>query len=101
MQNELFKDGCIGSDLELALLTMFNGIKDHQDIPPFFNLSNITSLYKNKGSREDLDNDRGIFVLTIFKKILDKLIYCDNFGEIDKGMSHSCLNSAQTSTQKN
>ena len=62
MQNELFKDGCIGSDLELALLTMFNGIKDHQDIPPFFNLSNITNLYKNKGSREDLDNDRRIFV---------------------------------------
>ena len=68
---------------------MFNGIKSHQFIPVFMALSNITSVYKNKGSRFDLENDRGIFILTVLKKILDKLIYFDNYEALDKNMSDS------------
>ena len=52
-------------------------------------LSNITSIFKNKGSRSDLENDRGIFILPVMKKILDKLIYNDNYENIDKSMSNS------------
>ena len=55
----------------------------------FMSLSNITTIYKSKGSRLDLDNDRGIFILTVLKKILDKLIYFDNYNELDKNMSDS------------
>ena len=40
-------------------------------------------------SRLDLDNDRGIFILTVLKKVLDKLIYFDNYNELDKNMSDS------------
>ena len=50
-------------------------------------LSNITSLYKNKGSRFDLNNDRGIFILAVLKKILDKMIYSDNIKDLDLNMS--------------
>ena len=89
MVNEVFMEGTIGTDLKLALLSLFNEIKRNQHIPDFMKLSNITSLYKNKGSRADLDNDRGIFILTILRKILDKLIYFDNFENIDKHMSDS------------
>ena len=56
-------------------------------IPMFMTLSNITTIYKNKGSRMDMNNDRGIFILTVMKKMLDKLIYEDNYKEIDKNMS--------------
>ena len=89
MCNEIFKPGCIGSDLQLALLKLFNQCKLNQKIPPFMCLSNITSIHKNKGSRLLLENDRGIFIQTALKKILDKLIYNDVFKEIDLRMSDS------------
>ena len=50
---------------------------------------NITTIFKNKGSRQDMENDRGIFILSALKKILDKLIYIDKFENIDKNMSCS------------
>ena len=52
-------------------------------------LSNITSIYKNKGSRLSLDNDRGIFVQTTLRKILDQLIYAENYEHIDRNMIES------------
>ena len=87
MVNEVFKHGFMGTDLKEALLNLFNGIKSNMFIPMFMTLSNITTIYKNKGSRMDMNNDRGIFILTVMKKMLDKLIYEDNYKEIDKNMS--------------
>ena len=89
MINEIFKEGCIGHDLKEALLMLFNGIKENQVIPPIMTLSNISTIFKNKGSRLELDNDRGIFILTVMKKILDKLIYVDKYDDIDKNMTDS------------
>ena len=89
MINEIFKAGCIGSDMKDALTKLFNGVRANQFLPLFMALSNITSLFKNKGSRFDLNNDRGIFILTVLKKILDKLIYFDNYQDLDKNMSDS------------
>ena len=51
-------------------------------------LANITTIFK-KGSRMDMKSDRGIFILTVMKKILDKLIYKDNYKEIDSRMTDS------------
>ena len=89
MIHELFKKGCIGNDLKNALLTLFNGIKSTQHIPIFMALSNITKIYKSKGSRFELENDCGIFILTVLKKILDKLVYADFYEDIDNNMSDS------------
>ena len=87
--NELFKDGCIGTDLKKALLILVNDIKKDLKLSELFNLADIVSIYKNKGSRFDMNNDRGIFILTVFKKILDKLLYFDLYDEIDMNMSPS------------
>ena len=54
MVNELFKEGCIGSDLEKAVLLLMNGIKTEMSLPEFVELADIVSIYKNKGSRLDL-----------------------------------------------
>ena len=89
MINEIFKNGCIGQDLKEALLLLFNGIKDTQVIPPIMTLANITTIFKNKGSRLDLENDRGIFILTVMKKILDRLIYVKKYDDIDRNMTDS------------
>ena len=89
MINEIFKPGCAGKDLKLALLHLFNGIKANQFIPEYMNLSNITTIFKNSKSKLNMDSERGIFILTSLKRILDKLLYFDNFGDIDKNMSDS------------
>ena len=78
-----------GEDLEDALLSLLNGIKEYFLFPEYLLRENITTLYKNKGSRLDMNNDRGIFILTALKKILDKLIYLDKFENIDENMSDS------------
>ena len=52
-------------------------------------LSNITSIYKRSGSKQDMSNQRGIFSLTIFKKILDNLLLNDLYNDVDNGMSES------------
>ena len=56
MINEIFKEGCIGKDLKKALLMLLNGVKSNMCIPLFMTLSNITTIFKNKGSRMDLEN---------------------------------------------
>ena len=87
MINEIFKSNCAGSNLEEALVLLFNGIKESFHIPRFTLLENITTIFKNKGSRFDMKNDIGIFILTILKKVLDKFIYGDNSDDIDRKMS--------------
>ena len=52
-------------------------------------LSNVTSIWKKKGSRMDMSNERGIFVLTTVRKILDKLTYLDKYPDIELSMSGS------------
>ena len=36
-----------------------------------------------------LDNERGIFVVSVMKKIIDQLIYNDRYYDIEMGMSDS------------
>ena len=85
--NELFKPAIIGEDLQMALLDLVNGIKREMYLPDVLQLANITTIYKKKGSRFDLENDRGIFTLSIFRKIIDRLIYQQLYSYIDSGMS--------------
>ena len=101
MINQIFKPGIIGYDLKLGLLNLFNKIKDNQYVPEFMNLQNITSIYKSKGSRLDMNNERGIFILTTMKKILDKLIYFDIFEDVDNNMSDSNIGARKDRNIKN
>ena len=50
-------------------------------------ICNISSIWKLKGSRSDFDNYRGVFRVTIFRSILDKLIYNDEYDKIDENLS--------------
>ena len=93
MVNETFKSGYIGTDLKKALLIFLNEVKRKQFIPHSMTLGNITTIYKSKGSRLDMNSDRGIFILTVLKKITDKLIYNDKYANIDQNMSDSNIGS--------
>ena len=52
-------------------------------------LANITTIFKNKGSRLDMKNDRRIFSLTVPWKILEKLTCLDKYPDLDLAMSGS------------
>ena len=56
---EFFKYG--GTDLKLSLLKLLNKVKNSQYYPSIFTSSNISSIWKKKGEKSNLDNDRDIF----------------------------------------
>ena len=87
--NEIFKTGVLGDDLKLAILELLNSIKLEQKLPKFMQLANITTIYKKKCSRQDMNNDRGIFVVCVLRMILDSLIYQEKYPLLDTGMSNS------------
>ena len=56
-----------------------NIIKNQQVYPHIFQMSNISSFYKNKGAKNNLKNERGVFNVVKLRSILDKLIYLTYF----------------------
>ena len=68
---------------------LFNNIKASDSIPTFMKVADISAIYKGKGSKNDLSNERGIFIVSIFRSILMKLLYIDKIDTIEKHMSVS------------
>ena len=66
-----------------------NRIKREQVFPKCLELCNITSIWKMKGPRNEFSSYRGIFRVSIFRSILDKLIYNDEYSNIDKNLTDS------------
>ena len=87
--NELFKPGVAGYDLQQSLLMLCNNVKTECAIPDFMQLTNITSIFKKKGSKTDLNNDRGVFNVMTVRSIIDNLIYSDFYDIMDNNMSDS------------
>ena len=73
--NELFKPNVAGQDLKLAILKLVNRIKEEGRLPDILKYCNITSIFKNKGSKSDCCAYRGVFRVTIIRYIIDRLIY--------------------------
>ena len=86
---DLFSSDIAGKNLKLSMLQMFNRIKEENYIPEFIRKADITTIYKGKGEKTNLENDRGIFLVTTFRTILMKLIYRDKYNIIDSHMSDS------------
>ena len=61
--NELFMDGVLGKNLKVSLLHMLNKIRESNKIPDFVRLADVSTIYKGKGPKSELVNDRGIFVV--------------------------------------
>ena len=70
---ELFRPETIGSDLFSSLLMFCNNVKNQLIIPEFLTFTNITSIYKSKGEKNDIDNERGLFGVSIVRSIIEKL----------------------------
>ena len=77
--NDIFKDGVAGRDLKHSMLNFFNKMRDENYIPDFMRLADVVTIYKGKGEKSSLENDRGIFLVTTFRSILIRLIYEDKY----------------------
>ena len=75
--------------MKWSLLKMFNLIKVAQIYPDILTPSNITSIWKRKGCKSDLNSDRGVFNVVKLRSILDKMVYRDTYEKIDSNMSCS------------
>ena len=80
--NELFTNEVAGKYLKISMLMLLNKMKTENVIPQFIMKADVTTIYKGKGGKCDLENDRGIFLVTIFRSILMRLIYRDKYSII-------------------
>ena len=87
--NEMLKPEYCGNDLLVSLFTLLKQVKTTKVIPKFMEYSTIHTVYKGKGSKLNLDNDRGIFIVNIFRSVLMKLVYNDIYDDVDSEMSDS------------
>ena len=87
--NELFSNEVVGKNLKVSMLKLFNKMKAENYIPDFIRFADVATIYKGKGEKCDLENDRGIFLVTTFRSILMRLIYKDKYQVIDSNMSDS------------
>ena len=86
---ELFRPEVIGQNLLKSLLMLCNKVKAQLTLPDFLTCTDITSIWKQKGEKCNLENDRGIFGVSKVRAIIEKLIYEDTYELIDKKMSDS------------
>lgn len=98
---EIFKEEVIGDNLKKSMLILYNKIKVTGSIPEFMKNANIHAIYKGKGDVTDLDSDRGIFILSIFRTILMKLIYKDKYDIIERSMSDSNIGARKMKNIRN
>ena len=87
--NEIFHPDVAGDDLKKAILALLNRMKKEQIYPEVLEVYDISSIYKNKGARNNFENYRGIFRVPIIRSILDRLIYNDEYQNIDEHLIDS------------
>ena len=87
--NEIFRPEVAGTDFKKAILKLMNKIKETQIFPETLKMCNISSIWKRKQSRNDFDNYRGIFRVNIFRSILDRMIYNDEYATVEESLTDS------------
>ena len=63
-----------GDGMLISALDLFNYMKESLCIPARWHKVIITTIFKNKGSRRNLVNYRGIFLTAVLSKVFERLI---------------------------
>ena len=84
--SELFKKDVIGDYLKISILLMMNRVMKELKIQQCLTRANITILHK-KGCKLDLNNWREIFVCSLLRNILMKLIYERTYNVVSSSMT--------------
>ena len=97
---EIFKEGVIGEDLKLSILMMMNKMKEQSVIPECLKIANITMLHK-KQCKLDLNNWRGIFVTSVLRTILMKLLHERTYETVAQSMTDSQIGAQKDKSVRN
>ena len=87
--NEMLKPINIGSDLFKSLFELLKKVKTELMVPNFMKYTDIHTVYKGKGEKASLENQRGIFIVNLFRALLLKLIYVSEYENIAPCISDS------------
>ena len=85
--NEIFNPKVAGDDLINAITKLVNRIKTEQVFPQCLQDCNISSIWKCKGARNLFDFYRGVFRVSVFRNILDRLIYNNEYHKVDSRLT--------------
>ena len=83
------------------MLILFNRIKEIGIFPSFMQYANICAIYKCRGEVSSLDSDRGIFLVSLFRTIMMKMIYKEKYDIIDESMSDSNIGARKQKNIRN
>ena len=83
------------------MLALFNEIKRAQEIPKFMKIPELTAISKGKGPMNELKNERGIFIVSIYRTILMKLLYKEKVDKIEEHMSDSQIGARKDKNSRN
>ena len=97
--NELLSSA--GTMLKVSLLELFNTIKLKQVRPEFLNSADCVTIYEGKGKKDDLKNERGVFIVSIFRSILLKMLYKRTYKTVDESMSDSNIGARKKKNVRN
>ena len=90
----------IGKDLKMSLLLLMNKIKDQTYIPESMKVATITMLHKKK-SNLDLKNWRGIFVCSVLRTILRKMLQNRTYAVVTQSMTDSQIGARKQKSVRN
>ena len=97
---DIFKEGVIGHNLKLSMLLMFNKIKEQTLLPECMKTANITMLHKKK-NKLDLNNWRGIFVTSVLRTILMKMLHDRTYEIVTQSITDSQIGAQKKNSIRN
>ena len=97
---DIFKEEVIGDDLKLSILMMLNRMKEQSYIPLSFKTTTITMLHK-KNNKLDLANWRGIFLTSVLRTILMKMVHSRTYEIVAQSMSDSQIGARKNKSVRN
>ena len=97
---DIFKENVIGDDLNVSIVMMLNRMKEQTYIPSCFKTSNITMLHKKK-NKLDLTNWRGIFVTSVLRILLMKMIHNRTYKVVETNMTDSQIGARKHKSVRN
>ena len=86
--NELFQYDSIGYNLKQLIITILNKSKDTLEIQEIMTNVNVLMIPKTgKPNLNAIKNQRGIFLISVFRSILMNMLLQDEYTKIDQYMS--------------
>ena len=83
------------------MIKMFNLLKQIICIPKYMRKVKVAAIYKRKGDKLDLTNDRGIFLVSVIRTIFMRILYKRKYDIIEGNMSESNIGARKNKNVRN